>query len=419
MREEPHGLNVGTAESRFDRREARTRPRDELVHGKTPSARVWNAGSGVARDVTATLTPGDDTFLVEDSARQLSLGTMAPAEHRDVSFALYTNSRAKDARVAITLTESTGRFGATLTVPLPIDRPIAQTLDVPLPEPTRADTAPAAPASLLDEVERDIPRASEPNPDAIAVVIGVERYASLPSARFAARDAQLFRRYATAVFGVPDDRNHLYVRTDADATGNEFRKLFGDEGWLARRVQPTTDLYVYFSGHGAPDVKTRAPYLLPADADGSYPRETGFALNALYQQLAKLDVRSVTVFLDACFTGATRSSGTLFNGARSIVISVEQPALLRDNFAVIAAAGGDQIASDYPAKRHGLFTYFAMLGLRGAADADADGAITVGELERYLGARVPGAAASLDREQKPVVIARDKNRVVVRLGGAR
>ena len=383
------------------------------------TARVWNAGPGVARDVTATVTPGDDTFLVENAARRLSLGTMAPAEHRDVSFALYTNSRAKDARVVITLAESTGRFGATLTVPLPIDRPIAHTLDVPLPGPTRADSAPAAPASLLDEVERDIPPAAEASPDAIAVVIGVERYTSLPSARFAARDAQLFRRYATAVFGVPDDRNHLYVRTDADATGNEFRKLFGDEGWLARRVKPTTDLYVYFSGHGAPDVKTRAPYLMPADADASYPRETGFALNALYQQLAKLDVRSVTVFLDACFTGATRSSGTLFSGGRPIVISVEQPALLRDNFAVIAASGSDQIASDYPAKRHGLFTYFAMLGLRGAADADADGAITVGELERYLGTQVPGAAASLDREQKPVVIARNKSRVVVRLGGTR
>jgi hypothetical protein len=383
------------------------------------TVRVWNAGPGVARDVVATLAPGDDTFLVEDSARRLTLGTIAPAEHRDLSFALYTNSRARDARVVVTLTESTGRFGATLTVPFALDRPIAQTLDVPLPEPTRADSAPATPASLLDEVERDIPRAAESHPDAIAVVIGVERYATLPPARFAARDAQLFRRYATSVFGVPEDRNHLYVRTDADATGNEFRKLFGDEGWLARRVQPTTDLYVYFSGHGAPDVKTRAPYLLPTDADASYARETGFALNGLYQQLAKLDARSITVFLDACFTGATRSSGTLFGGARSIVISVEQPALLRDNFAVIAASGGDQIASDYPAKRHGLFTYFAMLGLRGAADADADGTITVGELERYLGTRIPGAAVSLDREQKPVVIARNKDRAIVRLGGAR
>jgi uncharacterized caspase-like protein len=182
-------------------------------------------------------------------------------------------------------------------------------------------------------------------------------------------------------------------------------------------VTPTTDLYVFFSGHGAPDVKTRAPYLLPADADAAYPRETGYALAQLYAQLARLDVRTVTVFLDACFTGATRTSGTLFSGARPIVISVEHPALLRDNFTVFAAAGGDQIASDYPSKRHGLFTYFSLLGLRGAADADSDRTVTVTELEQYLRREVPRAAGSLDREQTPVVIARNKDRAIVRLGG--
>ena len=174
---------------------------------------------------------------------------------------------------------------------------------------------------------------------------------------------------------------------------------------------------MFFAGHGTPDLKTRTPYLLPADADAAYPRETGYPLQALYDQLARLDVRSVTVFLDACFTGATRSSATLFRGARNIVISIEHPALLRDNFAVVAAAHGDQIASDYPAKKHGLFSYFTMLGLRGEADADGDRAVTIGELERYLEREVPRVAASLDREQKPVVIARDKARVLVRLGG--
>jgi hypothetical protein len=383
------------------------------------TARVWNSGTGVARDVRAALATGDDTFLIDESARRITLGTMAPGEHRDLSFVFYTNTRARDVRVIIALTEATGQFGATLTLPFTVDRAVAQTLEQVVPEPARGDSVPAVPASLLDDVERDIPDAAERNPDAIAVALGVERYASLPSARFAARDAQLFRRYATSALGVPDDRNHVYVRTDADATGNEFRKLFGDDGWLARRVQPTTDLYVYFSGHGAPDLKTRTPYLLPADADAAYPRETGYALSMLYHQLGRLNARTVTVFLDACFTGATRSSGTLFAGARPIVISVEHPALLRDNFAVIAAAGGDQIASDFPAKRHGLFTYFALLGLHGAADEDSDRAVTVAELERYLSANVPRAAAALDREQSPVVIARKKDRPIARLRGSR
>jgi hypothetical protein len=382
------------------------------------TARVWNAGSGVARDVQGTLTTGDDAFLIAETPRNVTLGSIAPGQHRDVTFVFYANTRARDVRVVLTLTESTGQFGATLSMPFAVDRATTQTLDATVAVAVREDSAPAAPSSVLDEVERDIPLAAEPNADAIAVVFGIERYGTLPAARFAARDARLFARYAASTLGVSDDRNHVYVRTDADASGNELRKVFGDEGWLARRVKPTTDVYVFFAGHGAPDLKTRSPFLLPADADPAYPRETGYELKLLYDQLAQLDVRSVTVFLDACFSGATRSSGTLFGGTRNIVVSVEHPALLRDNFAVIAAAHGDQIASDYPEKRHGLFSYFTMLGLRGAADSNGDRTITVAELERYLEREIPRVAASLDREQKPVVIARQKDRALVTLRSA-
>jgi hypothetical protein len=54
------------------------------------TARVWNAGPGMARDVKASLGAGDDTFLVEEGARKLTLGTLAPGEHRDLSFIFYT-----------------------------------------------------------------------------------------------------------------------------------------------------------------------------------------------------------------------------------------------------------------------------------------------------------------------------------------
>jgi hypothetical protein len=60
-----------------------------------------------------------------------------------------------------------------------------------------------------------------------------------------------------------------------------------------------------------------------------------------------------------------------------------------------------------------------LLGLRGAADADADRVVTVAELERYLANTVPRAAASLDREQTPVITARNKERAIVRLGEPR
>ena len=424
--EQPHRLTFDTRAARPPRFAiAGVRTDDQSGDGRISArelvevtARVWNEGQGVAREVRATIDPGPDCFLVKESARQVTLGSLAPGEHRDVTFVFYTNTRARRAHIALALVEATGRFGATLTLPFELDRAVPQTLA--LTTVTSDTTAPlTSPPSVLDEVERDIPRAVGANPDAIAVVIGVERYGSLPPADFAARDAQLFRRYAVSALGAREDRGRVYVRTDADATGNELRKVFADDGWLARRVTPSSDVYVFFSGHAATDAKSGTSYLLPTDGDATYPSETGFAFSTLFAQLARLDVRSVTVFLDACCTAATRASGLLPRGNGPIIVSVEHPALLRDNFAVFAATATTQTASDLGDKRYGMLTYFAMMGLRGAADSDGDSTVSVGELERYLADHVGAAAASLNREQTPVVVARDKTRILIRLGGTR
>jgi hypothetical protein len=378
------------------------------------TARVWNAGTGEARDVSVRLAPARDVFLTQESPNVISLGGVAPRAWRDLSFTLYTNSRAQSLAVRLLVSDASGRWTAELPIEIPLDRPVASTLDVPSGVSTPTSGGDAEPPGLLDAVERDIPRGPR-NPDAMAVVLGVERYRDLPPARWAARDAALVRRYLIDALGVSDDRNHIYMRTDADVTGNEFRKLFADDGWLARRVRPTTDLVVYWSGHGAADVTTRTPYLLPFDGDANYARETGYSLATLYEQLARLAVRSVTVIVDACFTGLTRSHAALTPGARPVVVSIEHPALRKENMAVFAAAHGDQTASDYPPKRHGLFTYFVLDGLRGAADADGDRRITVAELERYATRRVRETAGTMDREQSPVVVARDRSRVIARL----
>ncbi|MCX5795115.1 MAG: hypothetical protein NTY77_06450, partial [Elusimicrobia bacterium] len=61
------------------------------------------------------------------------------------------------------------------------------------------------PAPQVQEAEALPARKGEPRPDDFALVIGVERYRSLPAANFAERDAASFARYAQAVLGVPEE----------------------------------------------------------------------------------------------------------------------------------------------------------------------------------------------------------------------
>jgi len=286
----------------------------------------------------------------------------------------------------------------------------------PKPEPVVEKREPAKPSPPADipssDVDRSIPISSNPNPDALAVVLGIEKYRHIPDVTYARRDAATFREYAARVLGVKDDVYHLYYRVDDEATKAEFEKLFAADGWIARRAQPTTDVYIYYAGHGAPNVRERSAYLIPHDGDINYPVQTGFSLSRLYEELGKLDVRSVTVFLDACFSGVSRENEVLLADARPIFIELQGPTTQGD-ITVYSAATGTQVSSAWPEQGHGLFTYYLLKGLKGEADQNWDEQITLDELGNYLTENVIRRAGLLDREQTPLMMTRDESRILV------
>lgn len=379
--------------------------------------RLANDGSAPSPPITVRLWRGRDLFLAAGSRDTMSLGAIAAGQDATIALSLYTNSRAAETGLRLELADSAGRVLARLPIELPVTGKPSGVLDVVVARDSSARD-PGGRAILRSvDVERDLPQAAARRRDAIAVILGVDRYRALPVARFAERDAVLMRRYAVEALGVSDDVEHLYLRTGADVTGGEMRKLFGETGWLARRVTENTDLVVYFAGHGAPDAARRAPFLLPYDADPAFVTETGFALGALYDRLARLPARSITVILDACFTGLTRDGESLVRGTRPTVLSVEHPALLRRQMSVITAARDAESAGDLPEAQHGLLTYWIARGLRGEADANGDRAITIAELGRFAEFGVRETAARQDREQRPLTIARDSQVVLSRLTG--
>lgn len=214
-------------------------------------------------------------------------------------------------------------------------------------------------AKLFDaEDPESLPSAAAPRPRAHAVVIGVERYRqSLPRATFASNDANLTAEYFRRVLGVPEE--NLAVLKDDLATKSDFEKYF--ERWLPNRVDKGDEVYVYFSGHGAPDAKKGEAYLVPFDADPAYLEQTGYSLRELYAHLAKLPAQRVVVILDSCFSGAGGRS-VIAEGARPLVSVVEVHIPRR--IIVMSASAGNQISNSYREKGHGLFTYFFLKGLK-------------------------------------------------------
>ncbi len=250
----------------------------------------------------------------------------------------------------------------------------------------------AAAADVLKPIEPNfkIPETA----DDFAVIVGIEKYADLPDATYAERDATAARNFIRAL-GVPDRNIVLLIGNRATKTSME--KTI--EGWLPNNVSAKSRVFFYYSGHGAPDTKTGDAYLVPLDGDPQYLAQTGYPLKRLYSKLGQLKAKSVLVALDSCFSGAGGRS-VLAKGTRPLVGKVDMAVEAQGKISVISASAGDQISGSNDAAGYGLFTYNLLQGLNGAAK-DAQGQVTLNSLYDYLKPRVQDEARRANRDQTP------------------
>jgi tetratricopeptide (TPR) repeat protein len=254
---------------------------------------------------------------------------------------------------------------------------------------------------------------SQERRNAVAVVIGNRNYKDkdIPSVNYAIEDAKLVKEYLIRTFGYREGN----IIFEADATKGTFENIFGTatdyKGRLYEYVQPgKSDVFVYYSGHGAPSLETRKGYILPVDGDPNNIAISGYPLDLLYKNLATLPARSLMVVTDACFSGAP-----IFKKASPVGIIVENPLAAVKNATIINSSSGTELSSWYPEKGHGLFTYYFLLGLSGKADVEGKGKITLGDLTSYLNENVPYTTRKLyqGRKQTPTFTINNPDEILV------
>ena len=143
-------------------------------------------------------------------------------------------------------------------------------IEINIPQASRLETN----NEELDDnysINTNLPITKTTNPDAIAVVIGNVNYRAAPMVRFAVNDAQLIKVYLTNVLGFKP-ANIIFER---DATKGVFEGLFGTQSNHKAKLYNAikhgeSDVFIFYSGHGAPDVKTEKGFFVPVDADPQY-----------------------------------------------------------------------------------------------------------------------------------------------------
>ncbi|GKS57320.1 hypothetical protein YTPLAS18_08470 [Nitrospira sp.] len=221
--------------------------------------------------------------------------------------------------------------------------------------------------------------------DAIGISIGIGTFRDplLASGRYAARDATVMAAYLKQAVGIPGTQ--IRVLTDGQALRDDLIGLF--ETWMPEHVKPRGTVYVYVSGRAVVEPETGAVSLIPYDGKpGSQQRAYGLA--RLHAALARLPIGRAIVMLDL----SLEPTGGMLGALPTPRWDPEEAIVPKGKIVQVIGNTAIQDAHEYSAGQHGLFTYFLLKGLGGAADTKKSGRVLLRELCGYVQTKVQQAA---------------------------
>lgn len=241
-------------------------------------------------------------------------------------------------------------------------------------------------------VDTNIPQTGASNTKTFVIILANEDYESVASVPFAKNDGNTFKKYCINTLGIPEQNIHLRE----NATLNNMRS---ELGWLKQvcdAYNGEASVIFYYAGHGIPDENDKSAYLLPTDGDGRYV-QSGYKLDDLYSRLGSLSAKSVTVFMDACFSGSQRGAGMLAS-ARGVALKAKS-GVPQGKMVVFSATQGDETAYPNNDEGHGMFTYYLLKKLQ-----ETKGDVTLKDLGDFITTNVRQQSIVLNnKSQTPCV----------------
>ena len=216
-----------------------------------------------------------------------------------------------------------------------------------------------------------------------ALLVGISKYAKPElSLQFADADASVFSQLLESPRGGGLLPGNVLLLTDEKATTAAVRNGFQD--FIKRRAGKNDTVVILIAGHGTVEVPgSKNAYILTYDSDPQDLKSTALPmpeLQALFDdQLSK--VGRVLLFVDVCKAGTI---GTIHN--TMVSANVQQLGDVEGDLFGLLASRPKEVSLEGPqfGGGHGVFSYYVIKGLEGAADENHDGNVDANELIKYV-----------------------------------
>lgn len=257
--------------------------------------------------------------------------------------------------------------------------------------PLRGQTPPPQPQTNGTRDLERVPPSNNPIipgavPQSYALVIGIAHYQNLPESaqlQYPERDAESIYTTLISEQGGQFPASHVHMLTGPQATqANVLHEL---EDWLPSVSAPSDRVLIYFAGHGF--ISNGKGYLAPYDIDLHNIAATAIPMEKLGTLIGgQIRGKWKVLITDACHSGAItpETDPTQLN---HMLLDLHQSI-----FSLTASRDREQsFESPNWGGGHGIFTYYVVRGLAGAADANGDGVVTADELAEYVHTNVRAA----------------------------
>ncbi len=242
---------------------------------------------------------------------------------------------------------------------------------------------------LQSDVDVNIPEnIRKPKLETFALIIGNEHYENAIKVDYAQRDAEFFYTYLNKSLGVSKENMHLCLNLT-------YGKIIKEINWIKSVITAYNGdcrIVLYYAGHGMPDEQTKEAFILPTDGEAA-SLISAISLNSIYKSIAS---KETLVFLDACFSGGSRSEDISAGRGVRLKPKAFEP---ESKMIIFSASSNTQIAAPFHDKKHGLFTYFLLKKIQ-----LNKGDVALGELYNFINDNVSKKSAILGKEQSPTII---------------
>jgi len=223
-----------------------------------------------------------------------------------------------------------------------------------------------------------------------AVIVGVGRYTAMPSLKFTDDDAYRFYSFLKSPEGGALPDNQISILVDEAATRENILKAMR-VNFL--KADANDVVLLYFSGHGLDGC------FLPVDYDGFNNKLRHEEVKQIFKQSK---AKHKLCIADACHSGSLRYDGLAAKGPNPVTLDRYYRAFEETDggIALLMSSKAEELSLEDHGLRQGVFTYYILKGLKGAADTNNDYIVSIKELYNYVFGRVREYTANV---QTPVL----------------